>query len=117
VPSGLPATLSGVLGPATALYVFQADRYDRASLATRLPGGTPVLVTCSNADTQVSCAEVQQLRDGLARAPAETDFVPLNGVDHVLKVDPTGSAVNYTSSLPFSPQLQQALRSFVQQDL
>jgi hypothetical protein len=38
-------------------------------------------------------------------------------VDHVLKQDPTGAAANDTKPLPFSPQLQQALRSFVQQNL
>ncbi len=117
VPSGLPAALSSVLSPSSALYLSQADRYDPASLAAKLPAGTPVLVTCSNADTQVSCGEVHQLRDGLAQAPAKTDFVQLNGVDHVLKVDPAGSAANYTKALPFSPQLQSALRSFVQQNM
>ena len=117
VPSGLPAALSGVLGPSSALYLSQADRHDPASLAAKLPAGTPVLVTCSSADTQVSCGEVHQLRDGLAQAPAKTDFVQLNGVDHVLKVDPAGSAANYTRALPFSPQLQSALRSFVQQNM
>ena len=43
--------------------------------------------------------------------------MPLTGVDHLLKQDPTGSAANYTEPLPFSPQLQRALRSFVQQNL
>jgi pimeloyl-ACP methyl ester carboxylesterase len=116
VPSGLPAALSSVLSPATALYLSQADRYDPAGLAAQLPDGTPVLVSCSNADIQVTCAEVQHLRAGLAQAAAKTDFVSLNGVDHVLKQDPTGSAASYTKPLPFSPQLQQALRSFVQQN-
>jgi uncharacterized protein len=95
----------------------QADRYAPASLAATVPAGTPVLITCSNADTPVSCGEVQQLRDGLAKAPAKTDFVQLYDVDHVLKVDPTGSAANYPKALPFSPQLQSALRGFVQQNV
>jgi hypothetical protein len=43
--------------------------------------------------------------------------VQLNGVDHVLKVDPTGSAANCIKALPFSPQLQSALRSFVEQNM
>jgi hypothetical protein len=117
VPSGLPAALSSVLSPATELFLSQADRYDPASLAAQLPGGTPVLVSCSNADTQVSCAEVQHLRGGLAQSEAKADFVSLTGVDHVLKQDPTGAAANETKPLPFSPQLQQAVRSFVQQNL
>jgi uncharacterized protein len=74
VPSGLPAALSSVLSPSTALYLSQADRHDPASLAAKLPAGTPVLVTCSKVDAQVSCGEVQHLRGGLAEAPAKTDF-------------------------------------------
>jgi hypothetical protein len=41
----------------------------------------------------------------------------LTGVDHVLKQDPSGSAADYTKPLPFSPQLQQDLSTFVAQHL
>ena len=117
VAPNLPGGLSNILNPDTALYLSQADRYDPAQLAARLTPGLPVLVTCSNADLQVTCGEVHHLLAGLARAPADTDFVQLTGVDHVLKQDPTGSAAGYTEPLPFSPQLQQALRTFVQHHL
>jgi pimeloyl-ACP methyl ester carboxylesterase len=115
VPPGLPPVLSAVFSPVTALFLSQADRYDPAQLAARLPPGLPVLVTCSNADVQVTCGEVRHLQSGLARAPAEVDFVPLTGADHVLRQDPAGTAANDAQSLPFSPQLQQALRGFIQQ--
>ena len=117
VPAGLPPVLSSVFTPATALFLSQADRYDPAQLAARLSPGLPVLVTCSNADVQVTCGEVRHLRSGLARPPADTDFVPLTGVDHVLRQDPAGTAAHDAQLLPFSPQLQQALRSFIQQHL
>jgi uncharacterized protein len=117
VPPGLPPALSGVLSPETGPFLSQADRYDPAQLAARLSPGLPVLVTCSNADVQVSCGEVRHLLAGLARAPADTDFVPLTGVDHVLKQDPTGAAANYAKPLPYSIQLQRALRSFVNRNL
>jgi len=65
----------------------------------------------------VTCGEVRHLLAGLARAQAATDFVQLAGVDHVLKQDPTGSAASYTKPLPFSSQLQQAMRAFVAQHL
>ena len=65
----------------------------------------------------MTCGEVRHLRAGLARAPADVDFVRLTGVDHVLKQDPTGSAAGYTEPLPFSPQLRQALRTFVARHL
>ena len=117
VPAGLPPVLSSVFSPATALFLSQADRYDPAQLAARLSPGLPVLVTCSNADVQVTCGEVRHLRSGLVRPPADTDFVPLTGVDHVLRQDPAGTAAHDAQPLPFSPQLQQALRSFIQQHL
>ena len=117
VPAGLPDGLPNVLNSGTALFLSQADRYDPAQLAARLAPGTPVLVTCSNADLQVTCGEVHHLLAGLAAGQAATDFVQLTGVDHVLKQDPTGSAADYGLPRPFSLQLQQALRLFVERYL
>lgn len=96
---------------------WEGGPYDPARLAAKLSPGTPVLVTCSNSDLQVSCSDISPVRTGLAGARAATDFVLLSGVDHVLKQDPTGSSANYTKPLPFSPQLRQALRSFVHLNL
>jgi|HubBroStandDraft_6_1064221.scaffolds.fasta_scaffold114009_2 alpha-beta hydrolase superfamily lysophospholipase len=117
VPAALPGGLASILNPANALFLSQADRYDPAQLATRLSPGLPVIITCSTADSQVTCGEVRHLLSGLGDAQANTDFVMLTGVDHVLKQDPSGSAADYTKPLPFSPQLQQALRTFVAQHL
>jgi alpha-beta hydrolase superfamily lysophospholipase len=117
VPAQLPYGLANILNPSTARFLYEADRYAPAALAAALPPHTPVFVTCSNADVQVSCAEVDQLVQGLRRGRADTDFVTLHNVDHVLKVDTTGSAANYTTALPFSPQLKTSLRAFVEQHL
>ena len=117
VPANLPDGLSSLLGPSTALYLSQADKYDPAQLAARLPSGFPALVSCSNADIQVSCGEVDRLVAGLDRARAGADFVQLNGVDHVLKQDASRTGANYGQPLPFSTQLEQALHTFVQQHL
>lgn len=117
IPSGLPAGLASILSPVNALFLSQADRYDPARLAARLAPGLPVIITCSNADQNVTCGEVRHLRAGLAAARADTDFIRLTGVDHVLKQDPTGSPADYTKPLPFSAQLQRALRAFVRQHL
>jgi dienelactone hydrolase len=87
--------------------------YDPSQLIRGLPPGTPVLVTCSKADLRVTCPDVTNLRSKLAGAGATIDFVQLTGADHVLKQDATGMPANYTKPLPFSPQLRQALRSFV----
>jgi len=117
VPPNLPDGLSSLLSPSTALYLSQADKYDPAQLAARLPAGFPALVSCSNADIQVRCGEVGHLVGGLTRAKAATDFAHLNGVDHVLKQDASRTGANYGKPLPFSTQLEQALRTFVQQHL
>jgi len=117
VPAQLPYGLATILNASTARFLYQADQYAPAALAASVPPNTPVFVTCSNADVQVSCVEVEQLVEALTKAHVITDFVTLNDVDHVLKVDPTGSAAHYTTALPFSPQLKAALRTFVEQHL
>ncbi|NNN19267.1 MAG: hypothetical protein HKL84_05365, partial [Acidimicrobiaceae bacterium] len=103
-----------VLNPATELFLYQADLYDPAVLASELRKKMPVMVSCSTADIQVSCAEVRHLIDGLSKASARIDFVQLQGVDHVFKVDPSGASSGYTKPLPFSPQLKSALAGFAQ---
>jgi uncharacterized protein len=113
VPSGLGYGLPNLFNKSTALYLDEADKFDPEMLAGSLPAGMPVLVTCSNADQQVSCSEVDHLVAGLTTAQTATDFVHLVGVDHVLKEDPTGSPANYTKPLPFSTQLESALKMFV----
>jgi len=117
VAANLPYGLNGVLNPATAKFLAEADVFDPETLAAALSSHTPVLVTCSNADVQVSCAQVKRVVRGLAQANADATFVQLKGVDHVLKVDPTGAAANYTKKLPFSPVLRRALRRFVHEYL
>jgi alpha-beta hydrolase superfamily lysophospholipase len=117
VPADLPYGLSNVLSPASARFLAQADRYDPATLGATLPRGTPVLVSCSDADVQVSCADVAHLVGGLRQGHAALDQVHLHDVDHVLKVDPSGSPADYGKPLAFSPQLQAALAGFVARHL
>ncbi|MBO0730175.1 MAG: hypothetical protein J2P57_13020 [Acidimicrobiaceae bacterium] len=112
-PAGLPPLLATAFNPATSLFLSDENRLDPATLASRLPSGTPVLVTCSNADIQISCADVNHLVGGLNQAHTSTDFVHLDGVDHILKQDPSRTAANYGKPLPFSPQLHQALAAFL----
>ncbi len=113
VASSLPYGLGNLLNPTTATYLYQADQFDPKSLAAALPATTPVLLTCSNADVQVSCSQVGRIASGLDAAGAAVTFVHLKGVDHVLKVDSSGSGANYTKDLPFSPALKKALARFV----
>lgn len=117
VQPNLPGGLSTLLSPSTAKFLSQADKYDPAQLAASLPSGFPVLLSCSTADIQVTCGEVARLVTGLGQAHASADLVKLTGVDHVLKQDDSRTAANYGKPLPFSGQLRQALRTFVQQHL
>ena len=95
----------------------QIDRYDPAAVAAKLPANTPVLLTCSNADSQIGCAQADHLAAGLWQAPARLDYVHLDGVDHFLKEDITGNPADYNESLAFSAQLRAALKTFLAANL
>jgi alpha-beta hydrolase superfamily lysophospholipase len=117
VTANLPYGLANVLNVATEKFLYEADKFDPQKLAETLLPTTPVILSCSNADVQVSCSQVQRIAHGLAQAGAVATLVQLQGVDHVLKVDPTGSGANYTMNLPFSPVLRSALETFVKNNL
>ena len=95
----------------------QIDRYAPAAVAAKLPANTPVLLTCSNADGTISCAQEDHLAAGLWQAPARLDYLHLDGVDHFLKEDITGISADYNESLPFSAQLRAALKTFLASNL
>jgi len=95
----------------------QIDRYDPAAVAAKLPANTPVLLTCSNADGTISCAQEDHLAASLRPTPARLKYVHLDGVDHFLKEDITGLAADYDESLPFSAQLRTALKTFLASNL
>jgi uncharacterized protein len=86
-------------------------------VAAKLPRGMPVLVTCSDADTQITCEDADHLMSGLNSAGTKTDYVHLTGVNHVLKEDASKTPGGYTKPLPFSNQLTSALASFVKANL
>jgi pimeloyl-ACP methyl ester carboxylesterase len=117
VPGYPPYGIGEFLNPTTATFFSQTDRFDPATLAAELPRQMPVLVSCSNADTVISCAEVADLEHGLNQAHTDVDAIHLHDADHVLKVDPTGSPDHFALSLPFSPQLKAALAAFVRRNL
>ena len=110
-PASLPDGLSAILNPGNVRAVAEADAIDPLELAARIPDGTPVLLTCSDSDAQASCATMKPLADALAHTALQ--FVRLNGVNHVLRDDPTDSIANYANNAPLSPQLTAALDIFV----
>jgi alpha-beta hydrolase superfamily lysophospholipase len=117
VKAHLPYGLATLLNPSDALFLAQADKFDPKVLAGHVDQGTPVLLTCSNDDVQVSCTEVDRVASGFTSSGASLDFVHLRGVDHVLKVDSSLTGTQYTKNLPFSPQLESALKIFVRKYL
>jgi uncharacterized protein len=117
VPLDEPAGLKPIINAANARFLQQEDPIDPADLAGKLPRGMPVLVACSDADTQISCEDVDHLVSGLTNAGTKTDYVHLTGVSHVLKEDTSRTAGNYTEPTPFSAQLTAALASFVKENL
>ncbi|MBV9638940.1 MAG: hypothetical protein JO330_05170 [Mycobacteriaceae bacterium] len=111
VPANLPAGLSAILNPGNLKAVVDADAIDPVALASRIPTGTAVLLTCSDSDAQANCQAMRPLAAALRHT--DLDVVRLRGVSHVLKDDPTDSVANYANNQPLSPQLVAALDGFV----
>ena len=110
-PAQMPEGLGAVLNPSNVGAVVEADLIDPLVSASALPPGMPVLATCSDSDSQATCAAEQPLFDALAHT-ALTE-VRLKGVNHVLRDDPTDNVGNYSKKDPLSPQLVTALDGFV----
>ena len=111
VPDTLPDGLTSIVNAGNVQAVVEADRIDPLALAAAVPDGTPVLLTCSDADSQARCEAVQPLVDALQHTALT--LVELEGVSHVLRDDPTDSIANYAKQDPLSPQLVAALDGFV----
>jgi hypothetical protein len=110
-PAKLPEGLSAILNPGNAKAVLEADAIDPLALAAKVPNGTPVLLTCSDSDVQAFCDAEQPLIAALAHTALTV--VPLKGVSHVLRDDPSDNVANYANKAPLSPQLTSALDGFV----
>ncbi len=110
-PGTLPDGLGAILNPGNAGAVAQADRIDPLQLAAAIPAGTPVLLTCSDSDAQASCTGVAPLAGALERTALT--LVELKGVNHVLRDDASDNVANYAAKAPLSPQLTDALTTFI----
>jgi len=111
VPASLPDGLTAIVNQGNLKAVIDADKIDPLALAAKVPDGTPVLLTCSDADNQARCENVKPLIDALSHTALTV--VQLRGVNHVLRDDPTDSIANYVKKDPLSPQLVSALDAFV----
>ena len=115
LPSDLPAALAGLFPSTVLTYLRTDDAIDPPSVAAQLPAGMPVLLSCSDADIQVACTDVEQLAAAATSAGADVTLSHLTDMAHTLKVDPSGTAAHYGDDLPFSPQLRQAIGAWTQQ--
>ena len=110
-PTQLPEGLGAILNPSNVGAVVEADAIDPLESAAALPAGMPVLATCSDSDSQAACPAEQPFFDALAHTALTV--VQLEGVNHVLRDDPTDNVGNYAKKDPLSPQLVTALDGFV----
>jgi uncharacterized protein len=111
VPDKLPEGLGAIVNAGNVKAVVETDKIDPVALAAKIPAGTPVLLTCSDTDSQAKCDAEQPLIDALKHT-ALTE-VQLQGVNHVLRDDPSDSVANLTKQGPLSPQVVGALDVFV----
>ncbi|WP_234788859.1 hypothetical protein [Mycolicibacterium iranicum] len=111
VSDKLPDGLNSIVNAGNIKAVVEADKVDPLALAAAIPPGTPVLVTCSDSDSQARCDAVAPLVDALAQT--DVTLVELEGVNHVLRDDPTDNIANYAKQDPLSGQLVTALDDFV----
>jgi uncharacterized protein len=111
VPDKLPEGLNAIVNAGNVKAVVESDAIDPLALAAKVAPGTPVLMTCSDSDSQATCGAEQPLVAALGRTAL--NVVPLKGVSHVLRDDPTDNVGNYAKQDPLSPQLLTALDGFV----
>jgi uncharacterized protein len=113
VPANLPEGLGAIVNPANVKAVAETDNIDPLALAAKVPAGMPVLLTCSDTDSQAKCDAEKPLIDALKHTALKV--VELQGVNHVLHDDPSDSIANLTKPGPLSPQVVDALDVFVGQ--
>jgi uncharacterized protein len=109
----LPEGLGAIINPGNVKAVVETDKIDPLALAAKVPAGTPVLLTCSDTDSQAKCDIEKPLIDALKQT--QLKVVELKGVNHVLHDDPSDSIANLTKPGPLSPQVVTALDVFVGQ--
>ena len=111
VPAQLPEGLGAIVNQGNVKAVVEADKIDPVQLAAKVPAGTPVLLTCSDTDSQAKCDAERPLIDALKHTALTV--VELQGVNHVLRDDPSDNIANLTKPGPLSPQLVSGLDVFV----
>ncbi|SDD57474.1 alpha/beta hydrolase family protein [Rhodococcus tukisamuensis] len=113
VPAEQDPTLARAgLNSTNARFLAEADALDPVDLAASVAAGTPVLLTCSDKDLNVSCGQVTALREALGHA--NTTFAHLANASHLL--DELGpfppSTLDVLVPLPESTEFAAVLRDW-----
>jgi uncharacterized protein len=111
VPDKLPEGLSAIVNSGNVKATVGTDAIDPLALAAKVAAGTPVILTCSDSDSQASCEAEKPLIAALGHTALTV--VALKGVNHVLRDDPSDNVANYASKAPLSPKVLSALDQFV----
>ena len=115
VPAGQhPIVAQLGLNAANAKFLSEADELDPVELAGRLAAATPVLLTCSDKDLNISCAQVEPLRDALAHTDLQFEhFATANhGLEELGPLQP--GPADLIALLPVSSEFSTAIDDWAQ---
>lgn len=110
-------SVGALFGPVNVEFLYQADQRDPRQMATGVPAKMPVLIVHGAKDEQVTTAQV----DGLAAAFRESghlrmmrmEIADANHIFQVVRGEPDLQRDYADRSLPFSPEVEMALREFM----
>jgi len=113
-PPGLPSGLAQLFTPINARFLARADELDPARLAARLPPRLPVLISCSDADQNVTCAQAERLSSARPGGAASPGLVRQFGVSHELALAPSVSSPSSAmpAPLPLTAPLPRAIATW-----
>jgi hypothetical protein len=101
LPADLSPQLSALFSPTTLTSLRTEDAVDPRQVAATLPTDLPVLLSCSDADIQIACADVEQVAAAASAAGASVTLSHLTDGAHTLKVYPSRTAEHDGDGLPF----------------
>ncbi|MEE2032614.1 alpha/beta hydrolase [Rhodococcus chondri] len=116
VPEGQNPLLGQLgLNAANAKFLAEADKLYPPELAASLPADTPVLLTCSDKDLNISCAQIDPLRAALEHT--DLQFGHFTKANHSLEeLGPLpASAVDGPALLPVSFEFATAINGWAAQ--
>ncbi|HWV23450.1 MAG TPA: alpha/beta fold hydrolase [Thermomicrobiales bacterium] len=106
-----------LLSPANVPFLYQADQRDPLTLVTEVPQDMPVMIIHGAKDEQVTTAQMDQLaaafEDSGHTHLTRLELPNANHIFQVIEGEPD-AAKNYAdTSLPFSPEIEPALREYM----